>query len=68
VELEPHDPLEQTGVEMRLDMVGEAVEVVGRGRRGARAQREAPRRPRAVQERGAERRVVEGAVEVGAAD
>src|SRR5450830_1486747 len=70
-ELESHDALEQIGVEMRLDVVGEAVDVVGRGRggrRGARAQREAPRRPQAVDEGGAERRVVEEAVDVTAAD
>src|SRR5450756_2028055 len=66
-ELEPHDALEQIGVEMRLDVVGEAVDVVG-GRRGARAQREATRRPQAVDEGGAERRVVEEAVDVAAAD
>src|SRR5665647_1329545 len=66
-ELEPHDALEQIGVEMRLDVVGEAVDVVG-GRRGARAQREAPRRLHQPPAGGAERRVVEEAVDVAAAD
>jgi len=66
--LKPHDALEQTGVEVRLDVVGEAVDVVVDRRRDALANRQAAFSAQPVQKGAAQRRMVKEAVEVGAAD
>jgi siroheme synthase-like protein len=66
--LQADDPAQQVGVEVRLDVVGEAVDVVVGRRRRTLAERQAEIRAEAVEERRAEVGVVEEAVDVAAAD